>query len=76
MSDTDRVWMRHPDLPDHDPLQAVRSQVPHLAAGGWVETEAPKQPEPEPEPAKKKSSSAGSKPKPTSGAAASQGGND
>lgn len=74
MSDTDRVWMRHPDLPDHDPLQAVRSQVPHLAAGGWVEAEAPKQPEPEP--AKKKSSSAGSKPKPTSGAAASQGGND
>jgi hypothetical protein len=76
MIDTERVWMRHHDLPDHDPLAAVRSQVPYLAAAGWFEVEAPPEPEPEPEP-KKKPSPAGAKPKPTpKDATASQGGND
>ena len=75
MSDNDRAWMRHPDLPDHDPLPVVRSQVPQLAAGGWFEVEEPKQPDPGPDP-EKKSGAGGGKPKatPKKDAAASQGG--
>jgi hypothetical protein len=65
--------MRHPDLPDHDLLRVVRSQVPPLAACGWVEVEEPKQPVPDPEP-EKKSRAGDSKPTPKKDAAASQGG--
>lgn len=38
MSD-DRVLMRDPNSPDSPPYEAVPSQVPFLAASGWVEVE-------------------------------------
>ncbi|MFI0897065.1 hypothetical protein [Streptomyces sp. NPDC020983] len=41
---SDRVWMSHPELPDSPPIQVGRLQVPHYAAAGWVETDAPAAP--------------------------------
>lgn len=38
MSD-DRVLMRDPNSPDSPPYAATPSQVPFLAASGWVEVE-------------------------------------
>ena len=46
MSDTDRAWMRHPDLDGYDPTPVVRSQIPFLASSGWVECDPPAPAEP------------------------------
>ena len=39
--------MRHPDLEGYDPTPVQASQVPFLAASGWVECDPPPVPEPE-----------------------------
>lgn len=46
MSDTDRAWMRHPDLDGYEPTPVVRSQLPTFAASGWVECDPPPAPKP------------------------------
>jgi hypothetical protein len=38
--------MRHPDLPENAPIQAVRSQVFQLGMQGWYEVDAPPPPKP------------------------------
>lgn len=43
---SDVTWMSHPDLPDSAPIQVVKSQVPHLAGGGWFEVDPPPKPAP------------------------------
>lgn len=61
------VWMHHAEL--DRTIQAVRSQVPHLGAAGWVEVDPPPPPEPKtkPEPAKQESKPSGrSRPRPSS----------
>jgi hypothetical protein len=41
--------MRHPDLPDSDPIEIAESAVPQHGAQGWEVTDPPAKPEPEDE---------------------------
>lgn len=40
--------MRHPDLPDSDPIEIAESAVPQHRMGGWFEVDPPPPPKPEP----------------------------
>lgn len=42
----ERAWMSHPDLDGYEPTPVVRSQIPTLAASGWVECDPPPAPKP------------------------------
>lgn len=40
------VWMRHPDLPEDQLIEAAEQQVPHYQSSGWEVTDAPQKPAP------------------------------
>lgn len=40
----DTAWMRHPDLEGYAPTPFAPSQVPFMAAAGWIACEPPPPP--------------------------------